>query len=169
MGIDCSYNLIFGFELSEEEVKKKFRKTVSNPGVFHMEDRFDPKTGKKLNPVKVWDNHPSKESYLVIEGYEFNEDYDDDFIYLLSKKFNCHVEHNGNFSSGELVYHFYVNEVLFDDKNITKFGRITIYNDSISLDEINKLEPKALILKNKLESEGFKVPKPRVFLAQRYG
>src|SRR5271157_2382087 len=108
MGIDYTANLVYGFEIDEDEVQGIWRKTEKDPGEFHMEDRFDPKTGNKIKQEKVWDRKPStKVHYEIddkrIDGMDF-EDWDS----FLAEQFGCNVETAGSFPSGELTYVFFV-------------------------------------------------------------
>ncbi len=68
MSTDYDSMTVIGFVVPAEEAFKKF--IVKRPGVFHMEDRFDAKTGKKIAPEKVIDEDDGLA--LVIDGEEYD-------------------------------------------------------------------------------------------------
>ena len=75
MGIDYSVSLALGFRVTQEEIRKVFG--VKQELRFHMEPRFDPKTGARLKDEKVidqdegvvlmWDGEDIMEFELVEE------------------------------------------------------------------------------------------------------
>ena len=164
MGITYSFRLCVGFEIAQDDIKKCFLKEDKIPGKYHMEDRFDPKTGMKLKPVKVCDVKPIDNSVLIIDGEEI--DPDDELEGVLEKTFNCHVETFGSYCAGELTYCFYLNKPV---RSSNGGHPISIYNDSVDVDEVISLESKLITLKNHLQSVGLNVDKPRVFIAQSVG
>ena len=166
MGIDYSYNLCMGFEVPEGTVHAKFRKTEEFPGTFHMEDRYDPKTGTKLEQVKVWDQKPTSVTWYEVDGQKYTDPETECWEDILSEKFGCHVETYGCYLSGELNFVFDVSAQV-SYKDARSEGRITFYNESLSCEEVFRLMPAALILQSRLEEAGFKVGKPRIFLAER--
>lgn len=166
MGIDYSFSLVYGFEMSEEEAEAPWKKTEKNPGKFHMEDRFDPKTGAKRPPVKVWDINPSTESWLEIDGKKYDEPDPEEFDEILAKKFGCNVEGFGSWPSGELTKVFFVNKSV-GWKEADDYGRVTIYNNTIPTKDLEKLVPKAIALRDKLREAGYKVGEPEIFIATR--
>lgn len=166
MGIDYTANLVYGFEIDEDEVQAIWRRTKKNPGEFHMEDRFDPKTGNKIKQEKVWDRKPSTERWFEMNGEKI-EDLDfEDWDAFLSKQFDCHVETAGSFPSGELTYVFFVNESL-SYKEADDYGHVTVYNNVIDHETLQELIPKAAALKEKLLKAGLKVEEPTIFIAMR--
>lgn len=166
MGVSYSLRLCFGFELDYSVVDASFAKHVSDPGEFHMEDRFDPKTGDKVAPIKVWDRKPSKTSWYEIDGQKYDDLEPEELGRLLENKLGCYVEQFGNWSAGELTWVFYVNDPI-DWKEADHLGSATIYNNSIGYTHIIALMPKVLKLQKKLEDLGYKPGEPRVFIAQR--
>lgn len=169
MGISYKLRLCFGYEVKEEAAFAPFLKTHTEvkEGVFHMEDRFDPKTGDKVEPEKVWDIKPSKKvtKWVEIGGVRI-EDYNAlELISQLEDYYECNVETFGSFvSSNAKTLVFYVNEpVLW--KDASDYGKFSVYNNSLSLEEISKLTPKVLSLKEKLEANNIKVNEPKCFLA----
>lgn len=69
MSIDYSFGLMVGFRFSPGELDDVFGKKV--PEKSHMEDRFDPKTGKKLAPEKVVDREAGL--VYVFQGKELED------------------------------------------------------------------------------------------------
>lgn len=166
MSLDYSLALCYGFEINQEDAKKPYRRSKKYPGSFHMEDRFDPKTGAKVAPKKVWDHSPSEEKWVEINGEEW-EDLDPEvWEAFFEEKLGCHVEEFGSVPSGDLSYVFYVNKPGFY-KKATDYGRFKVYGDSFTQTELTELAPKALELKRKLEELGYKLGEPRVFIALR--
>lgn len=78
MGINYSFYLALGWEISEAKLDKAFLKQIKhkNEGKFHYEDRFDPKTGAKLEKQeKVWDESPETivECWFEIDGKKYDD------------------------------------------------------------------------------------------------
>jgi hypothetical protein len=71
MSTSYSFSLAVGFLVTEGEIDELFRKQT-RPEKFHMEDRFDSKTGKRTGEVKVVDEDASSE--LVIDGKVVEDD-----------------------------------------------------------------------------------------------
>lgn len=70
MGTDYNAGIDMGFVFQRDNLLVKYEKEI--PAKFHMEDRFDSKTGKKLPQVKVID----EAEYTVFEfnGKTYEED-----------------------------------------------------------------------------------------------
>lgn len=170
MGLSYSLRLVVGFEISKEELNSVLLKQDSckEEGIFHMEDRFNPKTGVKVNPEKVWDKKPKTHTkkWYEINGqtHDFNMD-PETLEAILEESFSCHVERFGSYPTGEFTFAFYLNKPA-SYKEATDTGRYTIYNDSVDVDEVNNLLPKLKELELKLKAAGFNVKGPRVFVAQ---
>ena len=69
MSIDHNASLGLGWVFTREELNKNFEVEVAEE--FHMEDRFDSKTGQKLAPVKVIDRVGG--NVLMFEGEEMED------------------------------------------------------------------------------------------------
>jgi Domain of unknown function (DUF4419) len=95
MGIDYTASLVYGFEIDEDDVQRIWRKSEKDPGEFHMEDRFDPKTGKKIKQEKVWDRKPSTKSWYEMNGKKIDDLDFEDWDSFLSEHFGCNVETAG--------------------------------------------------------------------------
>lgn len=170
MSYSYSLNLVVGFEISAEEFDAVFlhSHTEREEGIFHMEDRFDSKTGVKTAPVKVWDKKPKNNTTRWYEvGGEKHDFYIDpeELTDILGEHFSCHVERFGNWSSGDFWFAFYVNKPKSYQDSVDT-GRYTIYNQSISIDELNELQPKIKELHDKLKEAGLPVKEPKVFITQ---
>jgi hypothetical protein len=171
MGVYYSLRLCVGFELTENEAKAPFvRKTEQKiDGSFHMEDRFDPKTGAKLEPIKVWDRKPKTitDRWYEIDGQKYDDGfYDDKFVKDLKVKLGCHIEMFGSLPSGDITFAFYLNK---PSDTHYETGKYTMYNDHISIDELMDILPKLHLLKERMEKYGYKPSEPRVFIAQLAG
>lgn len=166
MGIDYSFNLCFGFELDCDIVEAPFYKTEQDPGLFHMEDRFDPKTGAKVDPVKVWDRKPSPKRWVEVDGEKCGDMDPEDWERFFRKRFDCNVDQYGSWPSGELTYVFYVNTCQ-PWREAADYGKVTVFNSVISIEEMPSLMVKALKLKEKLEAHGYNPGEPQVFIATR--
>jgi len=169
MSTNYTASLVYGFELYRDEVESIWRNSEKDSGVFHMEDRFSPMTGAKIEPVKIWDRKPSTKIWYEIDGKKIgiNDLVDpEDWEKYLSKYLDCNVEASGSFSSGDITYLLYVNEpVKYDESD--DYGRIRVYNNVIDHKDILELMPDALDLKEKLLKLGLKVNDPSIFIAMR--
>jgi hypothetical protein len=166
MGIDYTASLVYGFELDENKVQAIWRKSKKDPGEFHMEDRFDPKTGAKLQQEKVWDRKPSTDTWYEMDGKKIDDLDCEDWESFLAETFGCNVMLAGSFPSGELSYVFHVNESLHY-KDADDYGRLTVYNNVISQEELASLTHKAMLLKEKFLNFGFDLDDPTIFIAMR--
>lgn len=169
MSVSYKLRLCFGYEIKESIAMAPFLKshTEVKDGIFHMEDRFDPKTGVKVNPEKIWDVKPINRTtrWYEIGNHRIEEHDALEAISSLEQHYDCYVECFGSFvAANSTKFVFYVNEPI-SWKDAADYGRFSVYNDLISLDEISKLTPKVLELKRKLEADGLKVDEPRCFLA----
>jgi len=174
MSYSIRLNLVFGFKVDFKEFVQKAVKshTTKTEGKFHLEDHFNPKTGEKLSAKKVWDEKPIE---TTIEWLEINDQKIDidsnDFECLeetLSKELNCLVEIGGDWISG--IWHISFSEN--SDKELStafEFGSTRIYNDAVSLNQVQELTPKLMVLKNKLNDLGLDVGDPEIFINTSVG
>lgn len=158
MGTHFSSHIAIGYLFTENNLFFPFEKYTEE--VFHMEKRFDQKTGKELSEVKIID----KKSSTV---YLFNKKiikYSLDFIEEFCKNINCKYSQIGDLNS------FKNNIVLSPECKFEPyfsgddFGNVR-FGDSYKLSDINNSKKELKLLKNKLESFGLKVSEPGVFLA----
>lgn len=166
MGIDYSCSLVYGVELDEKDVHAIFQKSEKVEGTFHMEDRFDPKTGAKMKQEKVWDKKPETHTWYEIDGKKYDDLDPEEWESILEKKLGCHVDTSGSFPSGELTYVFYVNEPI-SWKKADDYGKVTVYNNVMEQKDIPGLITKALLLSQRMEEFGLGKHTPRIFIATR--
>lgn len=172
MGIDYTARLCFGYSLSVDKALAPFKKEqiTSSEGVFHMEPRWDPVTGIPVKPVKVWDEKPSKnvDSWFEIDGHKIEDEELEILIPYLENLFNCYIEEFGDYTCSETVLVFYVNHPV-SYNNSEEYGKLTLYNNSITLKQIQELTPKVIALKDKLINFNLEIGEPACFLAMKIG
>jgi hypothetical protein len=166
MSTNYTASLVYGFELDKDKVESIWCNSEKDSGEFHMEDRFSPTTGAKIEPVKIWDRKPSTKTWYEIDGKKEKDLYIEDWEKYLSKYLDCNVETSGSFSSGDITYVFYVNDCV-QYPHGDNYGHITVYNSVIDHKDILELMPKAMDLKEKLLKLGLKVNDPSIFIAMR--
>lgn len=170
MSIHYTFTLCVGFEFSEKNVLKLITKQKKINGKFHFEQRFDPKTGQKLEDVKIWDKEPEIEEWIEIDDKKF-DDLDplepENIIEILEDHFKCNVEFNGEFNSKNGKYTFFVND-LIKNNDLNDFHNVNVINYQMNFEDILSLKPKLDELKNKLIKFGFKPKSAKVFIADRW-
>lgn len=161
MGTYYSFALKVGYSFSIEKFDKLFLKT--DEGKYHWEDRFDPKTGNKIDQEKVWDRRP-RVHYQIGEDrfesiwticYEANQ---------LEQKLECSIDMTN--TDGEIV-HFTVAPP--HKLNKMDLGNDTLISGPISLNTLQEMLPALLELKQKLESLGLQPGEPEVFVSSWAG
>lgn len=162
MGIDYTFFLRIGFELDQDDIEQPY--LTVHKGKFHFEDRFDPKTGKKIKPEKVIDEYGGKYFSLEYDDQEYESLWDvvndTDFFH---KKFNCEV--SIPFES-ELI-NFYLE---IPKSESIDCGKVNMVDTSISISWIEKNKIKLLELKNKLEKEfNIDIGEPKIFIESWIG
>ncbi len=95
MGHEYSSSVVIGFTMDQDDFLMPFKTTTEEK--FHMEERFDQKTGKKLKPTKVIDEE-SIEAYLV-DGVTHEDSYD--ALDALATIVDCNISSHGNACTGE--------------------------------------------------------------------
>ena len=165
MGIDYDFRLVCGYTFKRNDVESIFERTKKDPGEFRMEDRFDNKTGQKIEPVQVWIRKPSTESWFEVDGerYAYFEDGMSDH---LEEKFGCEILEDGSFPSSELTITFNVNDPRLRQPP-ERLGRITVRNQAIPLRVLSDMTKRALELKDKLLAAGLKVGEPEIYISTR--
>lgn len=140
MGIDYSFWLNIGYKISGEFLPDSMRKITEEKS--HMEDRFDPKTGKKLAPVKVIDEEGGLECFLV-DGTELEDMYS--LAEALSEKLGCEVECEHGYSGEDFTITFSVNlpRTGQDDGD---WGRVSV-GSSILFEEVISNKARAAVEK----------------------
>ena len=171
MGIDYSFYLRVGYTLTESEVAAPFSRelVVKDDGSFHMEDRYDSKTGAKLNPVVVWDRKPKnyKEKWYEVDEEKLEAWEPEDIERFFEKKLpGCNVQCIYSFVGDENYFIFYPHE---DEGPGLNKSRVSVYNCSMDFETVKNLEVPLKNLKDSLESFGYKVGKAKVFVASMIG
>ncbi len=157
MGIDYSAEILVGFTLDAETVHKVFQ--VKTPGKFHMEDRFDPKTGAKLKSEKVWDEHP--ETRLMYKGEEYYQF--EGFEELLEELIDCQVSTIGSYPCGKLEYVFHP-AMPSPSNGGEDMGKVT-FGPSYWYKDLLPLEPRFRRIKAALKKIELDVGEPEVKLS----
>ena len=162
MGIYYSAHIVVGYRFIKNELLSPFEKHTTE--FYHMEKRFDQKTGEELPEVKVID----KESLTTYYLNNVNFDYHDEFIEKLCTLIDCEYctlgDLNGLESSIILSPNYDFQPYFLGDD----FGKVE-FGNSYKLSDIINLKEKLDVLKNKLQSLRLRVPEPGVFLAYSYG
>jgi hypothetical protein len=155
MGIDYQFSLGIGFILDREDVVAPFR--VEVPEKFHMEDRFDPKTGKPIEPVKVIDEEAGEA--FVVDGTTYEDGYD--FFEALGSKLGCSIANQGGYSDGETLY--LTVDVERTDEDYLDDGRISV-GSSIAFDNVTASRAAIMELSKKLKKLGIEPGTAKVFV-----
>jgi len=87
MGIDYSFSLDIGYKISGEDLPDSMFRITEQKS--HMEDRFDPRSGKKIAPVRVIDEEGGEETY-ILDGKEHEDTCE--LAEALAEKFGCDVD-----------------------------------------------------------------------------
>lgn len=93
MGIDYSFWLVIGYKIDSANLPESMVRRTEEK--FHMEDRYDQRTGEKLVPVKVVDEEGGEEVYHV-NGKECVDTYE--LADALAKELGCSVEIDHGYS-----------------------------------------------------------------------
>ncbi len=98
MGIDYGADIGIGYIINLDDLLAPFR--VETEEKFHLEDRFDQKTGKKLEPAKVVDVEAGEA--FVFEGQTYEEGYE--LYEAMAEKLNCSIQNTGGYTDGETLF-----------------------------------------------------------------
>lgn len=172
MSTHYSFYLRVGFNVDLENLKKLFEhnNVVHQEGVFHMEDRYDQKTGAKLVPAIVWDKKPKtiKERWWVI-GDERFEDWDDETMTrVFEEKLDCFVDYYWQSCGDSPSYSFYLHDPNNKDQIDTSRG-VVIHNTIMDYTAVCAMQPGLAELKQKLQAMGIYPGDPQVFLGEISG
>ena len=172
MSVHYSFYLRVGFKVDLGDLKKVFehKNVVHEEGVFHMEDRYDPKTGAKLQPVQVWDKKPKTktERWWEIDGKRFDDWEDDPMTDFFKDKLGCNVDYYWQAYGDEPAYGFYLHDRNNDDERETGKG-VDIHNMSMDYASVCAMQPGLEVLKQKLQAMGINPGEPQVFLGEISG
>jgi hypothetical protein len=168
MSTSYSFYLRVGFKIPIEDLKKPFqhKKETHEEGSFHMEDRFDPKTGAKLAPVKVWDKKPETqtEHWWVIDGERFDDWEGEPMAGFFAKKLECRVDYYWQAYGDDWGYGFYLHDPNNDER--IDEGRFSIHNLSMDYESVCAMQGRLAELKTKLQAMGIDPGDPQVFLGE---
>lgn len=171
MGITYSFFVRVGFEIFDDTLRNHFKcgKTSKEDGIFHMEDRFDPKTGVKVEPVKVWDKKPKTktETWWDIFGERFENWGYEYIIEVIEKNIGCNVDHFWQ-SDGDSSWCFYPHPPNNQEK-IGDGSRWTIHNYSMDYQQVCKMQGELQQIKDKLEAIGINPGEAKVFIGECSG
>lgn len=101
MGIDYSFSIGIGYVVSYDSLVEALEPwAVKTEDDFHMEDRFDPKTGKKIGQEKVVDFEGETTYKLGKKKFE----YEDEFLEALFDSFGAEYSNDGGMSEATVAY-----------------------------------------------------------------
>jgi hypothetical protein len=156
MGIDYSSNLLIGYAFEAKAVEAPFARTV--PEKSHMEDRFDPKTGKKLDPVKVVDDEER-------DVWEFNgESFEDreELYTALAAAAKCQYV-----LYGQSEYVAFGPDIELSSEN-PDCGHV-YFAGNLSYDAVVKAKAEVRRIGKKLRKFGLELPEPEVVVCWDVG
>jgi hypothetical protein len=164
---DYGASICVGYRFSTDDALKPFAKKKGEDR-FHMEDRFDPITGKKTGQEKVWDERSETfHEWNGIRTTDDDEDAGDDYVTsedLLEKI-------GAKLGFKVFVYGDDCNEVVFmpkkHPKDVTEgydWGRMTA-DGNLSWHAVAAMGKDLEALRQKLLKLGLKPKKPEVVLA----
>jgi hypothetical protein len=147
MSIDYSAHLAIGFEI-ESSMFDRFK--VKTDPVWHMEERFSEKTGKKLQPVKVI-TEEAGEIYRF-DGQEYEQA--DDIVNAICHKLGaCYSTHGSQYSYDDESQLLFIIGPKYDDaRDSYDDGKLTVsgaieYPDLLALgEELNRIGQELLKL-----------------------
>jgi hypothetical protein len=163
MGTEYNSSLGIGFRVRYSQLLEKFGRKTSER--FHMEDRFDPKTGKKTGPVKVIDQEEMVS--FIFDGEDFQDD-----VYALveaiQEKVGCaHYEEVDETGLEDALYVFGPN-IRTDDEDTFSYGRFNTYGPMMVRD-IVAVQEELVRIGNRLRAQGLDVGEPVVRIMASVG
>lgn len=165
MSTTYSFILNIGYQISEEEFTKPFLVSEHVEGVFHMEDRFDPKTGEKVPQVKVWDKKPYTKQYYVFNGEKIQKDIYD-LIDLFKKTYNSNIHYYHNSVTGDITIAILPNDY---KPPLDDYGHVDCRDEPISFEKLKSYEPELKEIYNQYKSLGIVLGEPKVFISKSIG
>ena len=156
MSTNYSFRLSVGFEIGYDQILKKYGEYM--PEKSHMEDRFDPRTGKKSVQVKVVDHEAG---VRVVIGSESFGQYDiHEMVEALEKELDAFVEVvNDVMSAGCVGNSFMISPRGLNFKDPSKatldYGDVMAHGGFLIDDMVRKL-PQFEELGLRLKKLGFK-------------
>ncbi len=143
MSTEITVALIIGFAIDMDDLSMPFKVTL--PQVSHVEDRYDQKTGEKLEAVTVVDSE-EREAY-VFEGEEYAEG--TELTEAMEQHIRCRINPHGDFFSGDLQYSI---------QPVKTAGK-----PEMSIIEVLTFEAECLRIKRAFEKYGIHLGQPSVF------
>ena len=160
MGIDYSFGIRVGFEVSYDEFEESFSRKM--PPRFHMEARFDPKTGKPVEPVRITDDEGTDVYTLQGVDYEDLTEFTEEFGNLL----DCKVEVESNMCTPTVVW-FSVKGIKSNSGGLDE-GNVTC-DAHMDYKSVIKAATAVETLRVKLIEHGMIPMEPKVLLTWNYG
>jgi hypothetical protein len=160
MSVEHSASFGIGWLIEPSTVPAKMKKEVKEES--HQEPRFDPKTGKPIEPETVIDQEEGT-VYLLGES-EFCEF--DEFISCLAEKVGGYAGSFGDFVGGDVLYTIEVN---IPDKlyaHATVDGKKYVQHDRLPVSSILELQPALARIQEALHQLGFDLGEPEIILQE---
>lgn len=155
MSIDYSVHLGVGYILDREDIVALFR--VEIPEKFHMEKRFDPKSGKKIEPEKVIDEESGEE--FEYKGKKYENEYE--LFEALGQDLGCNIANCGGYSDDEVIR--VTLDIETDDSGVDD-GRFTV-GGAAAFNDVTAKRAELMALKKKFKKLGIDLGEPKVFPA----
>lgn len=166
MSTSYTFSLTVGYRISSRALLAPYAQ--KSPERFHMEDRYDPKTGQKLKPVKVIDQE-EYESYVLdgeeIEEYEIGE--------LIGKKLNkklsvkCVFEEDG-YDDLDFIIGPDLGKIPGYKKSFVDYGNVEA-GGTIPFAEFTRIQEQLELIRAALGEFGITVGEPEVTIAHHVG
>lgn len=160
MGFNYSAHIAVGYRFVKSEYYIFETHTTE---FYHMERNYDQKTGKELAEVKVIDKESLTVYHINNKDFYSYLEFIDELCLFLGCKYYIIGELNNLESSLILSPNYNFDSFLPGED----FGKVE-FGNSFKFSDIVNLEPELLLLKNKLQSLGLRVPEPGIFLAYSY-
>lgn len=156
MGIDYTTSIAVGFDVSDDDLYETFG--VHYPEQSHMEDRWDPKTGKKLAPVKVIDRAEGR--VLEFEGTEHQDALS--LATAICEKIGCAMNYSKNFYGGDETERYVFGPILKHHEFGDYRGgeRFSLVAARIRLRDVIEAEGELARIKRELEALGLEPGEP---------
>lgn len=155
MGIDCCFHIGFGYTVNAEDVYSKYR--ITFPEESHMEDRFDPKTGRLVGQEKVIDEFETTTYTFDSRHCEEEEDLEG----ALADHLDCDVRVHGD------TMFFTVNVKQTGEDEFAVDDAVT--TGSVLFKDVKGLDSKLKKLADRMKKLGIKPGKAKVFVVPSVG
>lgn len=99
MGMSWDWSLVVGFVIDKDDLEKPFKREITLK--TRLEDRYDPRTGKKIGSIMVIDREAGEEFFY---GKSFGDDFRE-LIEELEAVATCSIVLHGDYCNGEdMIY-----------------------------------------------------------------